>query len=715
MVKTVARALCQLTGHPYPGSLPRDCEQLVYKKFELADEDKNNTLDIRELNKLFTRCPEIVLILALYRDDKPRRQMTIKRMVSSKPSPYQQSNSPSLPKLPTFKRSLTLPRTLSFSRAKSFSPPLRKSRKNTSLPRNDKLNQSDSNLSPLITRVHSNLSRSPRSDLRKLRSDSQQVGRGKTISTSLPSFTRSISRMTSMAEWDREDTLVETFDEEEGKNWIGRLLDKKDRDQKKKKIQEKKREFKKNRTVIILKKFRKCVSEKAFDKKYRTGLEDGVVPIPDKEQLHLLELLKIYKETLRHRLIIAGGGHISKNIMYTTPTIVKLCEEQVLKDKLNSFEGFLRVLYRKTELDDEELKVLAELGESLHVDRSFMEELYDEFLLYDSSFSSKVDLPGFIEHISRKARFRPYIKTVKAFITKGCEGLHANFPTAVVHLLSLSKSSLEASRSVFASGFQMVEALAKDTVNDYKNSFNRYDDDGNGSITQDEMEDYLLRRGLVKNQKELATVFNSMDADSDGLIDWTEFVNFHRQLDGGIPRVTISTKRLEEIILRMRKRMFTWEKKESKEAIERQLKHAKEKEAKEASLHVQTNRALRSSSARLSSRSPRRSPRNHKSPRTSKSPRKNGKSPGTKNKSNPVTISVSPASTNSGQETPRDNQRHFKLEGLEAERAAREEADEHNPFALGVVRNRVETGPSNGMAEGSEKEGKSEENPFIIR
>ncbi|ONK75320.1 uncharacterized protein A4U43_C03F15620 [Asparagus officinalis] len=65
-------------------------------------------------------------------------------------------------------------------------------------------------------------------------------------------------------------------------------------------------------------------------------------------------------------------------------------------------------------------------------------------------------------------------------------------------------------------------------ISDLKRVFDKFDTDGDGKITSQELESALRRLGQSPtSDEELEIIMNEMDVDKDGLIDSNEFLNYY--------------------------------------------------------------------------------------------------------------------------------------------------------------------------------------------
>ena len=69
----------------------------------------------------------------------------------------------------------------------------------------------------------------------------------------------------------------------------------------------------------------------------------------------------------------------------------------------------------------------------------------------------------------------------------------------------------------------MVEQLTEDQIAEIKEAFSLFDKDGDGTITIKELEIVMRSLGQKPTESELQDMVNEVDADGNGIIDFSEF------------------------------------------------------------------------------------------------------------------------------------------------------------------------------------------------
>jgi calcium-dependent protein kinase len=67
--------------------------------------------------------------------------------------------------------------------------------------------------------------------------------------------------------------------------------------------------------------------------------------------------------------------------------------------------------------------------------------------------------------------------------------------------------------------------LSDDDTKNLKKIFKIFDDDNNGKISLSEMKDAFIRLNIKDYENEIENIFNSIDTDKSGMIDYTEFLS----------------------------------------------------------------------------------------------------------------------------------------------------------------------------------------------
>eukprot|EP01083_Nonionella_stella_P065546 171856_1 len=70
-----------------------------------------------------------------------------------------------------------------------------------------------------------------------------------------------------------------------------------------------------------------------------------------------------------------------------------------------------------------------------------------------------------------------------------------------------------------------VEQLTDEQFVEFKDTFSIFDKDGNGQITDRELASVMRNLGLNPTQEQLYEMIREADADSDGMLDFPEFLN----------------------------------------------------------------------------------------------------------------------------------------------------------------------------------------------
>ncbi|KAK2980572.1 hypothetical protein RJ640_003501 [Escallonia rubra] len=71
----------------------------------------------------------------------------------------------------------------------------------------------------------------------------------------------------------------------------------------------------------------------------------------------------------------------------------------------------------------------------------------------------------------------------------------------------------------------MAEHLTEEQIAEFKEAFNLFDKDGDGSITTKELGTVMRSLGQNPTEVELQDMINEVDADQNGTIDFPEFLN----------------------------------------------------------------------------------------------------------------------------------------------------------------------------------------------
>lgn len=70
----------------------------------------------------------------------------------------------------------------------------------------------------------------------------------------------------------------------------------------------------------------------------------------------------------------------------------------------------------------------------------------------------------------------------------------------------------------------LVSNLSKEELSEFREIFNLVDKDGGGSISKDELGELMDTLGINATQEEIDLMINEIDQDSNGEIDFEEFV-----------------------------------------------------------------------------------------------------------------------------------------------------------------------------------------------
>ncbi|KAL3846943.1 hypothetical protein ACJMK2_017883 [Sinanodonta woodiana] len=70
----------------------------------------------------------------------------------------------------------------------------------------------------------------------------------------------------------------------------------------------------------------------------------------------------------------------------------------------------------------------------------------------------------------------------------------------------------------------MVDKLTQDQLDEFKEAFNMYDKDGDGTITTKELGTVMRFMGQNPTEAELISMIADVDVDGNGRIDFNEFV-----------------------------------------------------------------------------------------------------------------------------------------------------------------------------------------------
>ena len=81
------------------------------------------------------------------------------------------------------------------------------------------------------------------------------------------------------------------------------------------------------------------------------------------------------------------------------------------------------------------------------------------------------------------------------------------------------------------------------TTDEVKKVFNKFDKNGDGKISRDELKDILHALGSQTTSDEVSRIMSEIDKDGDGFISLEEFAEFHK---GGSSSSASSTKELRD-------------------------------------------------------------------------------------------------------------------------------------------------------------------------
>nr|GMD80252.1 calmodulin-like protein 11 [Ipomoea batatas] len=71
----------------------------------------------------------------------------------------------------------------------------------------------------------------------------------------------------------------------------------------------------------------------------------------------------------------------------------------------------------------------------------------------------------------------------------------------------------------------MAEVLNEDQIVEFQEAFNLFDKDGDGCITVEELATVIRSLDQNPSEEELQDMINEVDADGNGTIEFTEFLN----------------------------------------------------------------------------------------------------------------------------------------------------------------------------------------------
>ncbi|KAI8988086.1 calmodulin [Mycotypha africana] len=71
----------------------------------------------------------------------------------------------------------------------------------------------------------------------------------------------------------------------------------------------------------------------------------------------------------------------------------------------------------------------------------------------------------------------------------------------------------------------MADQLTEEQINEFREAFNLFDKDGDGSITTKELGTVMRSLNLNPTEAELQDMINEVDSDKNGLIDFSEFLS----------------------------------------------------------------------------------------------------------------------------------------------------------------------------------------------
>ncbi|OAY38956.1 calmodulin-like protein 30 [Manihot esculenta] len=95
-------------------------------------------------------------------------------------------------------------------------------------------------------------------------------------------------------------------------------------------------------------------------------------------------------------------------------------------------------------------------------------------------------------------------------------------------------SRLFSSRSIQSSS--KLPAILQPNLSEMRQIFNKFDTNKDGKISQQEYKETLRALGLEKMTEEVPKIFQVVDSDGDGFIDFTEFVEAQKK--GGSINIT---------------------------------------------------------------------------------------------------------------------------------------------------------------------------------
>lgn len=96
-----------------------------------------------------------------------------------------------------------------------------------------------------------------------------------------------------------------------------------------------------------------------------------------------------------------------------------------------------------------------------------------------------------------------------------------------------------------------MAAMAAETPEAYREVlelFHRFDADGNGTLSFNELREVLLQIGISAH--DIPAVFGGMDTNHDGVVEWTEFVKWTWDVDASKQEALIGTKAAAELALK---------------------------------------------------------------------------------------------------------------------------------------------------------------------
>ena len=71
----------------------------------------------------------------------------------------------------------------------------------------------------------------------------------------------------------------------------------------------------------------------------------------------------------------------------------------------------------------------------------------------------------------------------------------------------------------------MADKLSEEQISEFKEAFDLFDKDGDGRITATELGTVMKNLGQSPSEAELRDMVNEVDENSDGTIDFQEFLN----------------------------------------------------------------------------------------------------------------------------------------------------------------------------------------------